>query len=247
MKPASFNLIRLDTCASTNSHLATIARDAPHATVVTAVNQTSGRGQRGNTWEAAPGMNLTFSMLLRQPGIFARDQFLLSEAVALGIADTLRPLLPGHEVTVKWPNDIYVGDSKICGILIENSLSGPMIAHSIAGIGINVNQRRFVSDAPNPTSLAMLTGMTFDLDSLLDSVVAAISARLQQPHPDRHADFMESLWRRDRLCYRDAATGEIFYAKIAAVAPSGLLSLIDDNARLRSYAFKEVRAILPCN
>lgn len=86
----------------------------------------------------------------------ARDQFYISEAVALGITDILRPLLPDNAVAIKWPNDIYVDDCKICGILIENSLIGSSVGYSIAGIGLNVNQQSFYSDAPNPVSLVML-------------------------------------------------------------------------------------------
>lgn len=236
------NIIRLEECASTNSALAAIARESPHSTVVITRNQTAGRGQRGNSWEAAPGENLTFSLLLKGTGVAPRDQFVISEAVALGIADALRRLMPEIEISVKWPNDIYAGDMKICGILIENTLTGNSITHSIAGIGINVNQTVFTSDAPNPVSMAMLTGIRRDLDRVLALTLDSIDSRLTQPREELHADYMASLWRRAGGAYRDAATGEEFFAVIADVAPSGHITLLDTNNRSRVYAFKEVQS-----
>ncbi len=238
------NIIRLEECGSTNSHLAAIAREVPHGTVVVTRSQTAGRGQRGNTWESEPGKNLTFSLLLKPRDITAHDQFYISEAVALGITDTLRRHLENHHVKIKWPNDIYAGDKKICGILIENSLSGNLIGHSIAGIGINVNQRRFNSDAPNPVSAVMLTGNELKLDTLLSDVLTAIDNRLRQPVDMRHHDYLSSLWRRDGGNYRDTASGEEFSAIITGVAPTGHLSLLDSFGNTRVYAFKEVQAII---
>ncbi len=240
-----YNIITIEECDSTNNVLTALAREgAPHGTVVTAVRQTAGRGQRGNSRESEPGKNLTFSLLIRPGSIAPHDQFRLSEAVALGIADALHPLLPGHEVKVKWPNDIYVGDKKICGTLIENSITASRISHSIAGTGINVNQRRFLSDAPNPVSIAMLTGNETALRELLDAVVTAILRRLSQPWPMLHTEYMESLWRRDGGRYRDSATGEEFQAAITDVAPSGLISLLDSEGQTRVYAFKEVQSVI---
>lgn len=247
------NLIYLYEVGSTNTELTAMAADgAPHGTVVAAHAQKAGRGQRGNSWEAQPGKNLTFSLLLRPDGIDAADQFAISEAVALGIADALHPLVPAGagEVAVKWPNDIYVGDSKICGILIENSLSGRAIAHSIAGIGINVNQREFVSDAPNPVSLLQLDPAhgDYQLKPLLEEVTRRILARYATiGSPSLHADYMASLWRRDENRYRDTATGETFTARIADVAPTGHITLETTAMERRTYAFKEVSTRLPDN
>ena len=240
----SYNIIRLKECRSTNSSLAEIARESPDGTVLVTDSQTAGRGQRGNSWEAEPGKNLTFSLLIKPEAIAAHDQFYISEAVALGIRDALMNHLPSQEVTVKWPNDIYAGDRKICGILIENSLSGNTIGHSIAGIGINVNQQEFKSDAPNPVSTVMLTGKHLPLDRLLHEVVNAIYLRLSQPVAARHADYMDSLWRRLGGTYRDMSTGEEFHAVITGVASTGHLSLLDTFCNHRLYAFKEVQAIL---
>ena len=238
------NVIRLKTCGSTNSWLSGEAASLPHATVVLAEEQTAGRGQRGNSWESEPGANLTFSLLLKPDGIAARDQFLISEAVALGIADAVAGFAGNHKVSVKWPNDIYVDDSKICGILIENSLRGSKIGHSVVGIGINVNQQRFVSDAPNPVSLSMLTGSFYNLDAVLDKVLAAITLRLEQDPAARHADYMSRLWRRDGADFIDTASGCLFHAVIEDVAPTGHITLRESDGTIRIYAFKEVKTLI---
>jgi len=224
--------------------MASIAQGLRHGTVVITDHQTAGRGQRGNSWEASPGENLTFSLFIKPDGMAARDQFYISEAVALGITDVLNTLLSDNVVAIKWPNDIYVDDRKICGILIENSLTGSFIGYSIAGIGLNVNQRSFYSDAPNPVSLAMLTGLKYDLAELLDRVVDATLSRLVQPVAGRHADYMASLYRREGSGYRDTSTGEEFHAVIADIAPTGHMTLLDTEGHYRIYAFKEVALLL---
>lgn len=241
-------LIELREVDSTNSYLERNAHSLEHATAVTAFSQTAGRGQRGNTWESQPGENITFSMLLR-PDIEPVRQFALSEAVALQVCDVLRTMC-GVECRVKWPNDIYAGaDRKICGILISHSLSGRRINHSIAGIGININQRRFLSDAPNPVSVFQLTGRVHDLRPILLALVRGIetaTSRLADEEYRRrlHTRYMASLWRGDGAFYpfRDTATGETFRAAVHAVEPSGHLILRTDlpDAPLRRYAFKEV-------
>lgn len=242
--------IRLDTTASTNSYLADIAATAPHGLVVTTREQTAGRGQRGNTWEAEPGCNLTFSILLRNKGITARQQFAISEAVATAIVKTLRRYICDRPVQVKWPNDIYIGDEKICGILIENSLMGNLIAYSIAGIGINVNQRRFTGDAPNPTSLIRHIGKETDLDTLLIRVTAEILSTVDtlcRPSMIHHLhnEYLSMLWHRHGTHpYRDTASGTTFHARIADVTPDGMLHLIDTLGCRRFYAFKEVTQII---
>lgn len=245
MSSSITRLITLDSTPSTSSYIAGIAATLPHGAVVTAYAQTAGRGQRGNSWEAEPGANLTFSMLLRPDGIRAAEQFSLSEAVALGIASVLQQYLPGTPVRIKWPNDIYAADRKICGILIENSLVGPVIRHSIAGIGINVNQTVWRSDAPNPVSMAQIAGHAFNTDEVLGRVCDAIMHELTLPVTDRHDRYMASLWGRDGLTYRDTATGEIFRAAIHTIAPDGMMTLAPaDGSPMRTYAFKEVAVIL---
>ncbi|MDE6668417.1 MAG: biotin--[acetyl-CoA-carboxylase] ligase [Muribaculaceae bacterium] len=160
--------ISLDEVSSTNTWLAQHAAELPHLTMVTAARQIAGRGQRGNSWESEPGANLTFSLLIRPEDMPARSQFSISEATALAVTDLLATY--GLTATVKWPNDIYVGDRKICGILIEHAVMGTSIMHSIIGVGLNVNQTRFISDAPNPVSLLQLTVSDFSEQSELSEL-----------------------------------------------------------------------------
>lgn len=171
-------IIWRDTCPSTNSDPAVLDSEAPHGLVVAAREQTAGRGQRGNTWESGPGLNLSFSIVLRPAGIHPARQFCISEAVALAVAETVEEELRSNgvddRVYVKWPNDIYVGDRKICGILIENTITGTHIDKSIVGIGLNVNQREFLSDAPNPVSIIQLTARETPLQPLLDRLTARL-------------------------------------------------------------------------
>ncbi len=243
-------MVWLDETPSTNSALAAMP-GAGHGTVAITHCQTAGRGQRGNSWEAAPGMNVTMSILLEPRAITASGQFAVSEIVATGVANILS-LLAGPEacITVKWPNDIYAGDRKIAGILIENTLAGSRIVRSIAGIGVNINQTRFESDAPNPVSLKQLTGMDSDIETVARLIAAEIlSLAGLYDSPSRlgrlHENYLEMLWRRTGAHpYIDTATGRRFYATIADVAPTGHITLIDQSTFTPlTYAFKEVQAL----
>ena len=161
--------IRLEQVESTNTYLLAVAHELPSGTVVYTPCQTAGRGQKGNRWLAEPGMNATFSYLYKHASIVAREQFCISEAAALAVAGVLNELT-SKPITVKWPNDIYHGDCKICGMLIESSLDGRRVGHSVIGIGINVNQCEFDPYAPNPTSLALVTGGKHDVDQVMRRV-----------------------------------------------------------------------------
>ena len=156
------DIIWLESIDSTNEECRRRISDIDNLSVVAAVSQTSGKGQRGNVWLSEPGKNLTFSIVLKFPinvmagelePMHAYDQFVLSEIAALSVVD----LLAEHriEAKIKWPNDIYIDDRKICGMLIENSLRGEWIQHSVIGIGLNVNQRNFDVTLPNPTSMVL--------------------------------------------------------------------------------------------
>lgn len=244
-------LIQLDSTGSTNSYLASLV-NAPHGTVVSTREQTAGRGQRGNSWEASAGLNVTMSILLRPEGLEARRQFLISQAVSMATVELLDSLLPSATVSVKWPNDIYVGDRKICGILIENDLNGRLIGRSIAGIGLNVNQPKFLSSAPNPVSLFQLTGHTFDVDRLTAELATRIVDRLDSAlsSPDEATllatHYFNRLWRASGWWpFRDNLRGLDMTARISDVAPDGLITLIDrDNLTPRTYAFKEISFLL---
>lgn len=235
----------LESVDSTNEFLMREAGSIEAPLLVAAKFQTAGRGQRGNSWESAPGENLTFSVLVRPEAFSPLLQFHMSEAVSLAVVDFLA--LHGISAKVKWPNDIYVDDRKICGILIRHSIAGDHIAYSVLGVGVNVNQTEFFSNAPNPVSMAMISGIRYHLCQLYGEVGECIERRLQSVwvEPSRellHKEFMNTLWRGDGKFYSftDTATGECFTAAIQDISRQGpiILRLPDDT--LRTYNFKEV-------
>lgn len=245
-------ILWLDSVGSTNTVVRGRIDGLAHGCAVCAREQTAGRGQRGNSWEAAPGMNVTMSILLRPAGLRAVSQFSLSQAVSMGIVHAVRELLGDgmtQRVCVKWPNDIYVDDMKLCGILIENSIAGDHIAHSIVGVGLNVNQCCFVSDAPNPVSLCLIDGVRRDVDDVARRLVSSILAVADAAAASGWraewlaGEYRRSLWRAHGYHpYRDVATGSLFYAMIDRVADDGMLHLVDRDGLRRVYAFKEVAA-----
>ena len=210
--------------------------------VVVAGFQTAGRGQVGNVWESEAGKNLTFSVVLYPETVPANRQFVLSQLAALSVKEVLDAYT--DHITVKWPNDIYWKDKKICGMLIENDLCGKNIYATIIGIGINLNQLEFRSDAPNPVSLAQITGSVYDADDVLDrflSILYKWYLRLLKGEEDVIRNkYREALYRRDGYFpFSDDDGG--FAARIYDIEPTGHLVLQLQDGTLRRYAFKEVR------
>ena len=237
--------IRLEQVESTNTYLLAMAYELPSGTVVYTPCQTAGRGQKGNRWLAQPGMNATFSYLYKPASIVAREQFCISEAAALAVAGVLNELT-GEPITVKWPNDIYHGDCKICGMLIESSLDERRVGHSVIGIGINVNQCEFDPYAPNPTSLALVTGGKHDVDQVMRRVCDRMEQLLacveREGTAALHHDYLSVLYWHDGQQHTFLLPdGTEFAATIVDVAPDGMLALrhADDGA-IHHYAFKQV-------
>lgn len=213
-------------------------------TLVVADDQTKGRGQQGNGWETEKGKNLTFSLLCHPDFILASRQWLISQCMAVAIQQTLSRYVEGVEV--KWPNDIYVGDHKISGTLIECDLQGKHISNCIIGVGININQTVFRSDAPNPTSLQLLTGRPHDREEILSSLLSQFQyyyAQLQEGREDTIRQlYMQHLYRREGFHrYRDVRG--VFWAEIADVEPTGHLRLRFEDGNVVRYELKEVQFI----
>lgn len=206
--------------------------------VVVADYQTAGRGCGTNSWESERGKNLLFSMLIHPTDLPAKRQFHISMAVSLAICEALGQHI--GDLSIKWPNDIYWRNAKICGILIENRLQGQRICDSIIGVGLNVNQRQFHSNAPNPVSLWQISEHETDCGQLLTGILQSFDRLLEQDIRDR---YLSLLYRRQGFhpyVDKDGA----FMAEIKDVADDGHLVLRDDNGRERSYAFKEVQFII---
>ena len=230
---------------STNDELLRHIPEYDNLSVVAAVSQTAGRGQRGNRWLSESGDNLTFSLLLKPADYPARDFMGISFLSTLVIRDWLRG--EGVAAVIKWPNDIYVGKKKICGMLIENGLEGDRIVSSVIGIGLNLNQTVFPGELVNPTSLKRLTRKTYDPKQALERICALFEERLPLLDSDRealYAAYGAALFQAGLPCrYRDLASGEEFTGTIKGVTREGRL-LMERDGELRTYAFKEVGYIL---
>lgn len=240
-------LIHISETNSTNNYLQSLCskQKVEELTVVVADFQTSGRGQRGNSWESDSGKNLLFSIVIFPEFLEARRQFLISQIISLAIKEELDTYTT--DISIKWPNDIYWKEKKICGILIENDLMGRNISQSIAGIGININQETFHSFAPNPVSLRQITGKEFDLFEILKNIVLRIQSYyslLKKGNTESIVcQYEMSLFRKEGMHRFKDANGE-FLARIIYVEPEGRLILEDEILNKRGYMFKEVEYLL---
>ena len=214
--------------------------------LITADFQDAGHGQRGTVWEADEGKNLLFSFAFRPQCIRADHQFFLSEALALAVCDALQPLV--GDCTVKWPNDIYWNNRKICGMLLEHTLCGQFIDSTRTGVGINENQQSFKGDAPNPVSIHQIMGKDASRKELMERTVERFvhyyGMLLHNESDALHTIYMEHLYRRTGFHpYRDAS-GQTFEATIADIAPTGLLTLQTRSDEKRTFAFKEISFVI---
>ena len=240
-----FEVIHIDETDSTNRWLRNfyskeIRREGDISLVVVAEYQTAGKGCGTNSWESERGKNLTFSMLIHPEEIPANEQFRITQVASVAMCETLKQY-GCKEVSIKWPNDIYVGDKKICGMLIENRLQGSVIKDSIIGIGLNVNQREFLSDAPNPVSLYQLLDHETDCETLLKAFLDVFDNVYNSK--TTCSAYKEMLYRRGKdSLYKDQTT--CFHATLTDVLPDGRLLLVDQEGRERFYAFKEVQFCL---
>ena len=245
-----FPLISLDETDSTNRYLTQYCNEHPAETsdftTVVADFQTAGKGQRGNSWESEKGKNLMFSIAMFPTFIEAKNQFVLSEIVSLAVKEELDTCT--DDISIKWPNDIYWNEKKICGILIEHELEGRCLSRSIAGIGLNINQEVFRSNAPNPVSLRQITGHEHDRTTLLQGILTRLHryyTQLQQEGNSNTVDmcYHQSLFRREGYHPYQDNDGR-FMARLLRVEPDGRLVLEDEGGRERSYLFKQVQHIL---
>ena len=237
-------IYHFDITASTNDD----ARDEKYrdGDVVWADFQTAGRGQRGHEWHSRKGENLTFSVVLEPLFVPIAEQFSVSEVVALSLVDMLAEY--GIEAKIKWTNDIYVGDKKLVGILIEHSLSSATLRRTIVGIGINVNQKEFDSALPNPVSMTQLLGREFELEEVLNCFLSHLQrnyALLREgAKAALHERYNSLLYRKNEYHTYALPSGEKFSAKIVGTAPSGALCLENECGDRKDYLFKEVEFVI---
>lgn len=251
----TFRMIELDEVDSTNNFLRYLDTPGDHRmTLVTAEYQTAGRGADRNHWESARGENLLLSLRVMPVALPVHRMFAISEVTALAVRDAFDAFLPpvslpeeGRRASVKWPNDIYYGDSKVAGILIENDLQGALVLRSTIGIGININQRHFLSDAPNPRSLADIVGHDVERRFVLEQFMehfthyfGQIESGEQEALDALHEKYKSRLYRLGAEHSYSDKDGT-FRATLIDVEPTGHLVLRDKDGTLRRYAFKEVK------
>lgn len=238
--------IHFDETVSTNTYMKMHAREGKETFVLcTADYQTAGRGQAGNHWESDPACNLLFTLAHHAPPVSPTQQFVLSQAVALAIVDALQQHIPSEAslFSIKWPNDIYWNDRKIAGILIEHELTNMHILRTLIGVGLNVNQPTFHSDAPNPISMFQITGKTYNREILLRDLIEAYIQRLRSSFEAINSAFHDCLYRRDVPARFRDAEGE-FEGIIEGTDPYGRLRIRKSDGSLHHYAFKEVSYII---
>ncbi|MDR2806300.1 MAG: biotin--[acetyl-CoA-carboxylase] ligase [Dysgonamonadaceae bacterium] len=242
-------IIRVKTVDSTNRLMKELTGNPMTKTLeegatLIADEQTAGRGQKGAFWEAESGKNLTCSMVFYPDFLALERHFLLSEVVALGVKEALDSVADGLQpFAIKWPNDIYYENRKIAGILIENDLMNRQIIRSIVGVGVNVNQEVFTSDAPNPVSLKLLLGKSVSLNELLEKMHQKIMQGYRKLKDEDFesisAAYHAALYRKTGFyLYKDKQG--YFDAQIQSVSDDGFLYLQTAQGEVRRYAFKEV-------
>ena len=235
-------IIRIPQTSSTNGHLLQLSntKELAEGSIMVTDHQTQGRGMADNSWESEPGANLTFSIILYPSFLENFRQFLLSKAISLAVFDFLSEHV--SDVSIKWPNDVYVGQQKITGILIENFSDGAHLNKTIVGIGVNINQMQFLSDAPNPVSLQQLTGKIYPLENCLKTLHSYIAARYQMMKEDAKkldADYLQHLYRFGEI-NRYSANGLVFEARIMGVNNYGMLEMMTTSGEYKVFGYKEV-------
>ena len=268
------HIIWLDNVDSTNTEARRRIANIDNLSVLSARCQTSGRGQRGNTWTSAPGENMTFSIVLKfgeehSRQMQAYDQFAISQTASLSVLDFLAR--HGIEAKIKWPNDIYIGNEKVCGILVENSLKAELLSWSIIGIGINVNQTQFPESASNPTSMALQTGEKYDIEKLVEEFMDIFEGyRNRYLHINGGLGklrilYLAQMWRKDTECkfldftllesgHLDGpvnvskeggiSQGKIFTGTVRGISDSGQLVVETAGGGKREFGFKEIGWII---
>lgn len=217
--------------------------DVPSYSSVSADFQTAGRGQYGNSWESEKGKNLLISFVVRPLELDIHQQFYLSMAIAIAIAESISKYI--SIVKIKWPNDIYINNNKIAGILIENTLRGSIIYDTIIGLGLNINQTKFISDAPNPISMKQITNTEYDIQTIADEILLKIQQYMllvdNKKWKEIKQKYMSLLYQYDNCFHTFCTDTNKFEAKINDILPDGRLVLIDKDQNKQYFYFKEVK------
>ncbi|MEO8793862.1 MAG: biotin--[acetyl-CoA-carboxylase] ligase [Daejeonella sp.] len=237
-------IVTLKEVNSTNAFLKhSLSNSAPFAegTVIMAEKQLAGRGQTDNAWHSEEGKNLTFSVLLNPKFLDVSKQFELNKAMSLALNDVLAGYF-GDDAKIKWPNDSYIGNKKIAGMLIENVVQGTKIKHAIVGIGLNINQSEFPESLPYATSFKKILQNDYDLHAILVEICAAIEARYLQLRAGKydllHAEYLKTLYQYNTVnTYK--FDGVVQNGKICGISKEGFLQVETDKGQ-REFSIKEI-------
>ena len=249
MRKTDKNTIILEVTDSSNNYAKRLisANEATHGTVVLAYCQEAGKGHAGNHWESEAKKNLLMSIVLFPEFLPAEKQFYLSKIVSLALIDFLDEELPEEDVAIKWPNDIYAGDKKMAGILIENSVSGNFLHSSVVGIGLNLNQVKFSCELPNPVSLKQITGKNYSIEKAAVRFLEIFDDWYNHlEHQQTTAidiNYFNKLYRKNKWS-RFRKKNTEFEARISGIGEYGQLILENRDGRLSEYQFKEVEFIV---
>jgi len=240
-------IIELGSTDSTNAFAAKLLAEShlPEGTVITAKFQTLGRGYSGNSWHSDAGKNLLLSIILYPALLLPRHQFFLNQISSLAVANTVESFLVNSSVKIKWPNDVFVDDRKIAGILIENAVQSERFQHSIIGIGINVNQKKFEATLLRPTSFFKISGQEFSLEAVMKELFSQLEKRYLQLKQERidliQKDYMIKLYRVEELSWF-RTDGKKFRGKIVGITAEGKL-IIEASGKHEVFGFKEVEMV----
>lgn len=246
------NIIKLSAIDSTNDYLklnfSELLKKDIH--IAYTFNQTNGRGQRGNSWASEPEKNLAFSVTFSPNNFIIRNQFIVNVIFSLFIFNTLKSLqIP--DIKIKWPNDIMSGNKKICGILNELKIKGKNVKMIIIGFGLNINQEDF-KNLPNATSLKILKGINYDLNSLTMLFIENLKKYnyldvLINPNSHNIENFFlmyqKNLFGVDKLYKFNTKQNTHFYGKIVSVDKRGLVKIKKDDDSFGHYDFDEIKMI----
>ncbi len=238
------NIIYREKLSSTNALAAQIlsSNRPEEGTLIYAYEQSEGKGQKGSNWISEPGKNLTMSIILYPDFLEAGQQFMISKAVSLAIAELLDDY--ASSISIKWPNDIYHKDDKIAGILIENALEGNKIVNTIIGTGININQTVFPSALPNPVSLKILNGREYHTEQLLSDFCRIFDLWYDRLCSGQlsfiNKRYLERLYRFNETAQFSTAAGDRLQGRIVGVDGYGRLIIESTDAKVSYYGFKEI-------
>ncbi len=238
-------LYSYDHLASTNEEAQRLIScgKAKEGMVISAREQSKGRGAGDNLWESKQGKNLTFSLILQPRFLEPSRQFVLTQMISLALFDVAARHLMGGYLCIKWPNDLYFNEKKLAGVLVQNRIKANLLDFSVIGVGFNVNQKKFYSHASNPVSIILFSNKEESLSDLLEEILKRVNfyyEKIKNNIKSLEDLYLQRLYRMGEWADYEDETGH-FTAKIIGIDRYGLLLMTDRKGQQRTYGFKEVK------